>query len=114
MYKMLESVQNDFHSPDEYRKKLAFYFQKEFFDGQDGGRTATYDALKKQKVPSSKYVAYLQCAKLNTDSIKETLGGMQFKNAYHKAAYILGILKRYSAGAEVSKCDDDYDPREMY
>lgn len=114
MYQMVKIVQNDFHSPEVHRKKLALYLQKEFFGGEDRGRSAAYEAFKKKKVPASKYAAYLQCAELNADSIKETLANNQFNNAYSKAAYILGILNRYSAEAVAATSDADFDPREMY
>lgn len=44
MYQMLKNVRNDYKSPDEHRKELALFFQKEFLDGKASGRSATYKA----------------------------------------------------------------------
>ena len=112
MYQMLKAIQQDSYSIEDCRKKLANYFKTEFLSGKDSDRSATYKALERKQVPSSKYAAYLECAKLNADSIKATTDEKLFKSGLHKASYILGILERYTAETIITK--NDYDPSEMY
>ena len=112
MYQMLKAIQQDSYSIEDCRKKLANYFKTEFLSGKDSDRSATYKALERKQVSSSKYAAYLECAKLNADSIKATTGGKLFKSSLHKASYILGILERYTAETIITK--NDFDPSEMY
>ena len=112
MYQMLKSVQQNSHSTEESRKALANYFKEEFLSGKDSDRSAAYRAMDKKQVPTSMYAAYLECAKLNVDDIKATTSKKDFHNAFSKAAYILGILKRYTAATVTVK--SDFDPKEMY
>lgn len=112
MYQMLKTIHQDSHNTEDYRKQLANYFKSEFLGGKDSDRSATYKALEKKQVPASKYAAYLECAKLNADSIKTSISSKTFYNSFHKASYILGILERYTAETVIT--EGNFDPSDMY
>lgn len=112
MYQMLKEIQQNSCNTDNYRKELANYFKSEFLGGKDSNRSAAYRAMEKKQVPNSMYAAYLECAKLNADDIRASISRNNFYNSYSKVAYILGILKRYTA--ETVIIESDFDPSEMY
>lgn len=112
MYQMLKTVHQDYRSAEDRRKELANYFRTEFLSNKDSDRSAVYKAMEKKQIPASKYAAYLECAKLNTDSIKASISSKTFYNSFHKASYILGILERYTAETVIT--EGNFDPSDMY
>ncbi len=95
MYQTLTTRENDFRDPAIIKLDLKNYLNKTFFDSNTKASGAIHKRL--ESVSPDLYAAYLQCAKLNRDEIKKSLERNTFDNNFHKASYLLGILKRYSA-----------------